>query len=68
MKIETEDIELADVSKIVRNGATKIPGDLRKRLQIGPGDQIQWILMKDGTLHLTFIKKEKTKIGTELVK
>lgn len=67
MNLDTEDMEHADTSRIGVRGRTEIPEELRKRLKVNIGDKVQWILMKDGTLHILFIKG-KTKTGAEAVR
>ncbi|WAI01224.1 AbrB/MazE/SpoVT family DNA-binding domain-containing protein [Methanogenium organophilum] len=36
---------------------TTVPSKIYKLLEIGPGDSLRWVALKDGTVYLTKIKQ-----------
>ncbi|MBF0154698.1 MAG: type II toxin-antitoxin system PrlF family antitoxin [Magnetococcales bacterium] len=41
---------MAVIAKITTRGQTTVPREVRKVLHVGPGDQIIWETLKDGTV------------------
>jgi AbrB family looped-hinge helix DNA binding protein len=48
--INTDDIAFSEATVIRKQGTAIIPKPVRDLLKLAPGDYIQWVVLKDGTL------------------
>ena len=49
--------EVPEETKVSDRGMVTIPADLRRRLDITPGDKLRWDIDEDGTLLVEVVKQ-----------
>lgn len=57
-----EDVDLVEKSSVTARGyrhRTTIPSEIFKKLDLKDKDELKWILLKNGTIMLSKIKKAK---------
>ena len=60
MQVNLEDVEYVTETSLTIRGTrrrTTVPKVIVDRFALKDGDKIRWILMKDGTIHITPVKK-----------